>query len=501
MRMKKPDLYFWGFIFTALLLGLPSYFAWFRSPFLVTYHEFDFFLGQFTPIGVHSPESLVLLGYLIYMALMLGQGWCYYRILLGATEDPGNSQSPLGWKTCLLAVAPVFFYVPWFSPDVFFYFGTGWIQSAHHFDPYARIIADAPDFPQAPVYLNVLPSWKYITTPYGPWFVLLMRGLVQLTQGNVFLSLFVLKGVFTGLHLLNMQLARGIARELNMNERATALCFLFNPVLLLCYIGCCHNDILLLSLGLGSVLFLLRKNHVVCFALLALGAGYKYVPILMVPCFLVFFMRGEWQPRSLLKAAGLMLLFTLLTLTPSLFFPKGISNFIRLLLGRDQLTVNFLYILPTAFLVNTGLIKMVVLKMALKSCFVVIYGMLLLRLLGKQKGAEATDLFSTITLIFLFYFTVGSPEIHEWYVGWFLIFIFWINQKRYFLAGLILSVGIPTLVIWTGPRLGICRLFGWVGVFFLLWFCLHLLLLNRKYSMQPSPLFGCPFKLKDPKAN
>jgi hypothetical protein len=89
----------------------------------------------------------------------------------------------------------------------------------------------------------------------------------------------------------------------------------------------------------------------------------------------------------------------------------------------------------------------------------------------------------------LLYFVVGSPEIHEWYVGWFAAFVFWINRRSYFRAGMALSCVIQALAILTGPRIVFSWLLGWVWIFAFLILLLYYL---WRHSRAPhsSPLFA-----------
>jgi hypothetical protein len=244
--MVLRNRYFLLYLTCAVLLGVPSFLVWFRQPFLITKNEFDFFLGLFGEFVTLDPR-LAMLGKSIHLLLIVLMGWAYYRLIC----QVGEGKAPLRWRDLVapsgLAIAVSFLYLPWHSPDIFFYFGTGWAESHYGLNPYRQVIADIPGWESDPAFQNVFPSWLHIITPYGPLFVKLMSGLTYLAGGDDRVSLLLIKAVFVLSHLLNGWLAAGIARRLGFNDRLAALLYLICPVPLLDCIGWGHNDILMMT--------------------------------------------------------------------------------------------------------------------------------------------------------------------------------------------------------------------------------------------------------------
>jgi hypothetical protein len=486
--MTSRHRLFAAFLVLSTLSALPSVAAWFSRPFQVTSHEFDFTLGFFAAPGELSPLPLVIAGFCVHIGLMLGLGWVYYRIVVEqAARDEPFGRADKKWLGLL--VLPCLFYLPWLSPDVFFYFGTGWIQAAHGMNPYSQVIAQAPDFPGHPVYENIFRTWPYIITPYGPLFVYLMRWLAEAGAGDPRLCLLLLKALYLALHFANAWMAAAIGRELGMKARAVFLCFLLNPTFLVCYLGRGHNDILLVSCLLLGTLFFLRQRFVAAILVFAVGSGFKYVPVLMMPVFLAYYLKGDWKPAAVGRTMLLGALFGLCSFLPSLLYEDGPANFLRLLAGRDQLHVNFLYLLPKLYLEQKGGMDFQTFKMAMKGLFFLLYGGLGTWILARGKSFTRDEMFRALIVMLLLYFVVGSPEIHEWYVGWFAAFVFWINRRSYFRAGMALSCVIQALAILTGPRIVFSWLLGWVWIFAFLILLLYYL---WRHSRAPhsSPLFA-----------
>lgn len=473
----------------AVLAGIPSFFAWFREPFVITRHEFDFSLGWLASGTGLTPLVWVKVGYLVHLLLLSGLGWMFYRIIMAETREntPLTPREYLRWA--VMAV-PFLGYLPWLSPDVFCYLGIGWIQSAHGMDPYTQMNFQAPDFPGHPIYGNILSPWNYVITPYGPLFLRFMDWVTAWGHGNERVCLLILKAAFLGLHLLNAWLAVLIARHLGMKTRATALFFLLHPALLFCYVGRLQNDILLASCLMAGILFLLRNRPWLAMACFAAGSGFKYVPILMLPCFLVYTMRGDWRPASILRTAGLAAFFAALCFLPHLLFEGGPAGFWQMLTSKNQLQVNLVHWFLGGMLSQLGIMDFPVFNRLTHGLFFLVYAWLGIGLVRKGADIRPGDLFQTLFLMFLGYFILTSTRIHEWYAGWFIVCLFGINRLDYFRAGLVLCLGLQSLPILHGLRSVPLNLTGWLLVFLLVCACLRYLCRpEAARDTRPSPLF------------
>ncbi len=463
----------------AVLLGVPSLLVWFRQPFLVTKNEFDWFLGLFGEFDTLDPR-LAALGKGIHALLIVGMGWGYYRLISQLGED----NAPLRWRDLVvptaLAVAVSFVYLPWHSPDVFFYFGTGWSESHYGLNPYRQVIADIPSWEADSAFQNVFPTWRHIITPYGPLFVKLMGGVTWLAQGDDRVSLLLVKGVFVLCHLLNGWLVAGIARRLGFQVRLAALLYLICPVPLLDCIGWGHNDILMMTCLLAAVRAMLGERHVLATVLLGLGAGLKYVPILLFPYLLLYMTRGRPLKGLVPRAVGLGVILAAVVLAPYLWYENGLWNFLRLFRGQDQLHHNPLYLLLWVRLAPstddvTLLATLQQVKLVLKLIFLGIGLVIAYRLWRRGAAMTPNHLFASIVVLLLVYFTVGSPEIHEWYIGWFVCFIFWVNSRAYYNLGMFLATAVNVLAIFTvrcpvpviHAAWALCFLLLWAGLYYL----------------------------------
>jgi len=501
--MVLHNRHFRLYLACAILLGIPSFLVWFRQPFLITKNEFDFFLGLFAADFGSLDTGLLMFGKSLHFFLILLMSWAYYRLI----TELGDTNVPLEWRDLVIPSALMigisFFYLPWLSPDVFFYFGTGWMESQYSLNPYQQVIADCPGWESDPTFRNIFPAWRYVITPYGPLFVKFIGALTHIAGGDDRVALLLVKVVFVLCHLLNGWLVCLIARQLGFKDQLAMLLYLISPVPLLDYIGWAHNDVMMLSCLFAALWAMLGGRHVLATLLLGVGVGLKYVPLLLFPYLFLYMRRGRPRAALVPGALGFGLLLAAVVLAPYVWYENGVWNFLRLFRGQDQLHRNFLYLFilkfvtlltyKTTMLATLQPIKMLAIlqpiKLALKSVFLVLGALIAYRLWRRGPAMASDDLFASIVVMLLLYFVVGSPEIHEWYIGWFLCFVFWVNDRVYYNVGMLLTAALNALVIYEvrSPALVIAA--TWSLCFLVLWVGLYYLWKQRQLqAWRPSPL-------------
>jgi alpha-1,6-mannosyltransferase len=496
--MIRRNRFFWLYLGCAILLAFPSLLSWSRDPFHITVYEFDFFLGLIPGADSRAHLGVLLLGKTLHLALVVLMGWAYYRLLIAlAAAETVPSWAEVA-AAGIAASGVVLCYLPWLSPDVFFYFGTGWLDIHYHLNPFAQVIGSLPGRETDPLFQNVYPGWNEIITPYGPLFVKFAALNAWLGAGDDRACLLLIKSVYVLVHFLNAGIVWLIARQLQMKVQVTVLAWLLNPALLLDYLGWGHNDILMLTFLLAAVWALLQQRHALTVLLLGLGVGVKYVPLLLFPLFLAFMLRGRGLLPAVLRGLGLVFVLAAAVLSPYLWYEAGILNFRRLFLGQDQLIVNPVYWLLTRPDSTESTVQWV--KLALKVPFLVGYAAYASYLWRRRCPVQPADLFVGIANVLLIYFSIVSPEIHEWYVGWFLCFLLWINDRSYFVLAMVLSTALNALAIFTvrGPVLLLMA--AWVCIFACLWLSLHYLYHQtwKQRKHLPSPLFALSVESRPP---
>jgi hypothetical protein len=501
--MVLRNRYFLLYLACAVVLGIPSYLVWSRTPFLITKNEFDYFIGLFAPDFRDIDPRLAMLGKGIHFVLIVLMGWAYYRLI----TELGEKNVPLRWRDVVvpsaLLIGVSFCYLPWHSPDVFFYFGTGWLESHHGLNPYQHVIADAPGSETDPAFQNVFPAWRYIITPYGPLFVKFIGAVIHAAGGDDRLGLVLVKAAFALSHVLNGWLVAGIARRLGFKERLAVLMYLLGPVPLLDYIGWAHNDVLMISCLLAAMWAALADRPVLATLFLGVGAGLMYVPILFAPYVFLYLVRRRSPAGQVPRLLGLGLLLGAAVLVPCLWYDNGLWNFLRLFRGQDQKLQNIVHITILSVVARsadeaTVLATLQVVKLVLKLIFLGVGGAIAYRLWRRGPAMTPNDLFSSIVILLLVYFTVSSPEINEWYAGWILCFIFWVNNRAYYNIGMVVMTVFNALAIFqvrTPPSLSSLAM---SAGFLTLWAGLYYLWKQYKANAwQPSPLAGSSDSLLD----
>jgi hypothetical protein len=472
--------FFWFFTLIALLLGVPSFVTWFRRPFIVTRYEYDFFLGWWLGESGDLDFGLLMFGKTLHLTLILLLGWAYYRLILSLAD----AKSALTWPQVVsagaLAIGITFFYIPWLSPDVFFYFGTGWLDHHYHANPYQTVIAELPGYETDPIFRNIVPAWKHITTPYGPLFVKFIAAVAAMGDGDDLACLLILKAFFVLHHVANAFLVHAIAVALNFKPRLAVVTYLLNPVPLLTYIGWAHNDVMMMTFLFAAVWAMITDRAILTTVCLGLGAGLKYVPILLFPLFFLYLVRRRSLGQTLLMAVLLGTILAGVVLLPNLAYEGGMQNFVRLFRGVDQLHRNFLYLFLAYHPTDPGPMEST--KMVLKMLFLSLYA-LILGLVWKKRASLTSDyVLAAMVLALLLYFVIGSPEIHEWYMGWFLCLVFWIDDLTYFNVGMILSILMNALVIFEVRSTAKMEVLVWEICFLVMWAVLFYIYRKNRMS-------------------
>ncbi len=483
------------FLVCSLLLILPSIALWWRStggPLRVTPYEYDYFLGFFGSDYNGRTLPVLMVGKACH-ALILGlTGYGFWKYVQ-AQSASSSAMSPN--FMILISVLSGLIYLgalAWMSPDVYFYFGTGWLESHYGGNPYAHVIAQIRGYQGDPMFDNIHVAWLYIITPYGPLFVKLATFVAWLSGGSQLASLLIFKFLCGLAHACNCVLAYRIAQRLGANPGPSLLLWALNPVMLFAFLAANHNDVFLLLCLLGTLDLVLQGREIQAVLVLALGVGLKYMPVFILPFLLLYLTRKDPLPRAVGRALLLGLGFLVVSLLPSFFYENGLDNFLRLLKGRDQLLRNFLYLETYHVLGLFGPISeraFNLVKWTYKGAFVACYGAIWVRGFLKREAFDFEALLQSCLLAFLAYFLIGSPELHEWYLPWFFPFAFFSRDRRLFRFGMVLSSCILPLIGFEVRSPFPILMAARYGCFAVIWCAAYFCLYRPRKVMAVSPIF------------
>jgi len=451
---------FGAYLALALLTMAVSARLWWQSPLQLTPFEFDYFLGLFAGDGARVNAERVLQGRALHLVLFAGLGWLYAAILLKLSRQPGVlSTRRIAVGSGLLALA---FAVgmPWVSPDVFFYIGTGWVDAHYGLNPYQHPMAQIPGYAQEAMFANVHPPFLEGTTSYGPLFQKIAAGLAALSGGHEKLALALHKAFYLGLHGAASAMVYRLAAP---GWRQAALFgYAANPLILFSVLTCAHNDHLMNVCVLGALCLLQRRWMLA--AGLALGTAFslKYFPLVFLPIMaaMALLMRDEqglsW--RSLRRPALLVAGFVAALLVWQRLYPASTEHVSHLLSAGVQVYRSSLFhlvdamtrdVLPALFGVPEALITREDLGGVLRLAYMGAYAALCWRYWPRLRREPFLAGIELCLIATLLYFVLVNTSNQEWYLTWMMGFAFVLPSEAARRLALVLSVAYLPLVIYS----------------------------------------------------
>ena len=352
---------------------------------------------------------------LIYggVALML---WAW--IELGRKVIAGEVRGRAVLTTAAVWLVPVLFCPPLFTRDIFSYLAQGALPLAG-FDPYAV----GPDAMPGIFTDNVHYFWQSTPAPYGPLFILIAKGVVAASGGNIILGVLLMRlALLPGLVLLVWALPE-LARRLGGKVPVALWIAVANPMMVIHMVGGGHNDLLSIGLLAAGSLMVLRGRFVIGIVLVTLAMAVKASVVIALPFLVLIWaahMTGTRAVRILKAAAAgigvFVVAFAACTLVagvslgwlPALSAPAMIVNWMSIPTGIAEL----LHSLVGIFVATDKNIYVIVLR--------IIGGLLLVTLAVKlwwasrDGGPEAVRRAGVVLLAV----AVLSPATLPWYLSW-----------------------------------------------------------------------------------
>ena len=230
----------------------------------------------------HGKMLSTLIVYSGYVLLVLG--W----VRLGRQVIAGT----VGTRPVLVAAAcwtvPLLFAPALFTRDVFSYLAQGALALAG-FDPFTvgpTVLAE-PEFLE-----NVHPFWQSTPAPYGPLFILLVKGIVAVTGTNIAAGVLLSKLTnLVGLALLLWALPR-LVGHLGGRLPVAVWLLIAGPLTVVHLVGGPHNDLIMIGFLAAGTALVLDRWHVAGIALVTLGVAVKASAAVALP-FLVWVWAGH----------------------------------------------------------------------------------------------------------------------------------------------------------------------------------------------------------------
>lgn len=193
-----------------------------------------------------SSPGLVLSRLMIFVGVaILLQTWLVvgYDLLAGRRWDAWRISALVGVWCLPLLVAP-----PLFSRDVYSYFGQGRLLM-EGYDPYSTGVSVIPGW----FTFGADPMWGDTPTPYGPFFLLLARGVAAFSGSQAFLGAIMFRLIALGGLLLMVWAVPRLAEQHGINPAKAVWLSIANPLVIMHFVAGAHNDALMVGLLLTAL--------------------------------------------------------------------------------------------------------------------------------------------------------------------------------------------------------------------------------------------------------
>ncbi len=203
------------------------------------------------------------------------------------------------WAVLAWWSLPLLFAPPIFSHDAYSYAAQGWLIH-NGFNPYQA----SPSYLPGPFADQVAWMWRYTPAPYGPLALEISHALVQLAGLNPYYSAVLHRiPALVGVALLVHFLPR-IAHILNVDPRSVAWFSTVNPLVVIDFVGGCHNDALMVGLVVTALYVAYRGWMFWALVLVGVASAVKQPAILAAyPIAIIGSGWASWQVRHLARFA------------------------------------------------------------------------------------------------------------------------------------------------------------------------------------------------------
>ena len=444
-----------------LLLVLVSARLWWQSPLTLIDHEFDYFLGLFTSKDAVLSETWVSLGRKVHLFGFVLVGALYLVMVRKLVRSPSilSTRSIAVWS----AVVSLCFVVgmPWVSPDVFFYIGTGWLESHYGVSPYVTSALAVPAAAHDQMFANIFPGFLGGVTGYGPVFQKVAALIAGLSGGNEKLALGLYKALALALHAGCSALVWRLAPE--HFKRVALFSYAANPLICFSVLTCAHNDHLMNLFVLLALLGVARRYWFMAGAALGVAFGMKYFPLVFFPVFALAALMQQRESGSTafnlvepVKFAGGFAGVVALSYVP---YPEAFSTFSSVAASGIAVYRNCVYYFLDVFTDHawpllSGSAAFEVSHLGgvgalLKLAYVVFYAVILLSLTDRLRKDPLSGIAEGCLAATVLYFILVNTGNQEWYLTWMMGLALIVPHERAHSLARWLSACFLPLVIYT----------------------------------------------------
>lgn len=220
--------------------------------------------------GLILSRLMIFAGVAILLQTWLVTG---FDLLSGQKWDTGRMAALLGVWSFPLLIAP-----PLFSRDVYSYFGQGRVV-LEGYDPYTTGVSVLPGW----FTFGADPMWGETPTPYGPFFLLLAKGVADFSGDQAFLAALAFRLIAVlGLILMAIAIPK-LAEQHGIDPPKALWLTVLNPLVIMHFVAGAHNDALMVGLIVAGFAIAIDKHPIAGAALIAMAAAVKPIALLALP--------------------------------------------------------------------------------------------------------------------------------------------------------------------------------------------------------------------------
>lgn len=273
ISLKKISIYLFFPIFLFLFV-------------IYTYSQIDLNLTISSNITYQKIQNLLIqLGYFqrplstIFFILLIAVLFSFYLVILKFVNQRIFSLAQL--KKLILAVSLISLLAyPAFSHDLFNYIFDARIITKYHLNPYHYKALDFPD-DQWTRFMH----WTHRKYPYGPAWLIITTPFSYLGFQKFSITLFLFKLLFFIFFIINCILVYSIAHLVKKENAMMSLAyFALNPLIIIESLISPHNDSIMLTFLLLSILLLIRNQYFksIIFSLLSVAIKFITAPVFII---------------------------------------------------------------------------------------------------------------------------------------------------------------------------------------------------------------------------
>lgn len=275
MQINMPRLLILSWFIGAVFLLLYSFTQVDLSLTLARFSIWQTIQNLFQQIGYFN-RTLSLILYLIVFGFLF---LLYIFTLIQVRKK--NINRKVLFSIIISISAVLFFSYNAFSYDLFNYIFDSKIFTFYFQNPYLH---KALDFPEDPM-LSFM-HWTHRTYPYGPVWLGVTIPLSFLGFNIFLLTFYIFKFLTLASFIFSSLLIERIAKKVGINSLLAVALFSLNPLVIMETLVSSHNDIVMISFALFSVLLFLEGKKAKSLFWLVMSIGIKFATLFMIPAFL-----------------------------------------------------------------------------------------------------------------------------------------------------------------------------------------------------------------------